>query len=154
MNNVNFYLQWYHGIWAVKKIIYHARVMSGKLIVENINFETTKLYIVDPLCGKFIWAVVSLHRGPVIRHVDVMAWKCFLHYWPFVRGIHWAPVDESICHRWILPKNGQWCRALKFTLLSSSKSCWTNNWVTSRLLLDSPHKPVMWSSDIFCAVSF
>ena len=24
---------------------------------------------------------------------DVMTWKCFLHYWPFVRGIH----------QWILP---------------------------------------------------
>ena len=28
-------------------------------------------------------------------HDDVMAWKRFLHYWPFVRGIHWWPTDSS-----------------------------------------------------------
>ena len=22
------------------------------------------------------------------------SWKCFPHYWPFVRGIHWWPVDS------------------------------------------------------------
>ena len=27
-----------------------------------------------------------------ITHDKVMTWKCFLHYWPFVRGIHWSPV--------------------------------------------------------------
>ena len=25
---------------------------------------------------------------------NFMSWKCFLHYWPFVRGIHWSPVDS------------------------------------------------------------
>ena len=24
---------------------------------------------------------------------DVMTWKCFLHYWPFVRGNHRSPMD-------------------------------------------------------------
>ena len=27
-------------------------------------------------------------------HYDVMTWKRFLHYWPFVRGIHRWPVDS------------------------------------------------------------
>ena len=27
-------------------------------------------------------------------HYDVMTWKQFLHYWPFVRGIHWSRVDS------------------------------------------------------------
>ena len=29
-----------------------------------------------------------------VTHHDVMAWKCFPHYWPFVRGIHRSPVDS------------------------------------------------------------
>ena len=27
-------------------------------------------------------------------HDDVMTWKPFLHNWPFVRVIHWSPVDS------------------------------------------------------------
>ena len=30
-------------------------------------------------------------------HDDVMKWKHFLHYWPFVRGIHRSPVNSLIC---------------------------------------------------------
>ena len=28
---------------------------------------------------------------------DVVAWKYFPHYWPFVRGIHWSP--QGSCHK-------------------------------------------------------
>ena len=27
-------------------------------------------------------------------HGEFMTWKCFLHYWPFVKGIHQSPVDS------------------------------------------------------------
>ena len=27
-------------------------------------------------------------------HDDVIKWKHFPHYWPFVRGIHWSPVNS------------------------------------------------------------
>ena len=33
------------------------------------------------------------------RHHDVMPWKCFLHYWSFVRGIHWSPADSPYNRR-------------------------------------------------------
>ena len=29
-----------------------------------------------------------------LLHYGIMAWKHFPHYWPFVRGIHWWPVDS------------------------------------------------------------
>ena len=31
-----------------------------------------------------------LHFGDTVQnyHDDVVTWKLFLHYWPFVRGIH------------------------------------------------------------------
>ena len=40
-------------------------------------------------------------------HDDFIKWKHFPHYWPFVRGIHWWPVDS--------PHKGQWRGALMFT---------------------------------------
>ena len=37
-------------------------------------------------------------------HDDIIKWKHFPHYWPFVKGIHWSMVDS--------PHKSQWCRAL------------------------------------------
>ena len=42
-------------------------------------------------------------------HDDVINWKHFPRYWPFVRGIHRSPVNS--------PHKGQWRGALMFTLI-------------------------------------
>ena len=49
-------------------------------------------------------------------HDDVIKWKHFPRYWPFVRGIHRWPVNS--------PHKGQWCEALVFPLICA----WTNSW--------------------------
>ena len=54
-------------------------------------------------------------------HDDVIKWKHFLRYWPFVRGIHWPPVNS--------PRKGQWRGALMFSLICAlnkrlSKQSW------------------------------
>ena len=55
------------------------------------------------------------------RHpYDVIKWKHFLHYWYFVRGIHWSPVNSL--HK------GQWRGALIFSLIYAL----INGWVNSR----------------------
>ena len=54
------------------------------------------------------------------QHDDVIKWKHFPHYWPFVRGIHQWPMNS--------PDKGQWQRALMFSLIC----VWTNRWVNSR----------------------
>ena len=46
--------------------------------------------------------------------------ETFPPYWPFVRGIHWSPVDS--------PHTGQWRGALMFSLMQT----WTNLWVNNR----------------------
>ena len=51
-----------------------------------------------------------------LRHDDVIKWKHFPRYWPFVRGIHRWPVNSS--HK------GQWRRALIFLW---SANGWVNN---------------------------
>ena len=42
-------------------------------------------------------------------HNDVIKWKHFPRYWPFVQGIHRSPVNS--------PHKGQWRGALMFTLI-------------------------------------
>ena len=60
---------------------------------------------------------------------DVMTWKCFPHYWSFVRRIHQKenlPVTGGFT-------KGQLCKVLMFSLLLASTSCWTNSWFFSYL---------------------
>ena len=58
---------------------------------------------------------------------DVIKWKHFPSYWPFVWGIHRWPVNS--------PHKGQWRGALVFSLISS----WTNGWVNNRDAGDVRH---------------
>ena len=51
-------------------------------------------------------------------HDDVIKWKHFSRYWPFVRGIHRSPVNST--HK------GQWRGALMFTLISARINGWVN----------------------------
>ena len=56
-----------------------------------------------------------------VRHQDdVIKWKHFPHYWPFVRGIHRSPVNS--------PHKGQWRGALMSSLICD----WINSWVNNR----------------------
>ena len=55
-----------------------------------------------------------------IQHDDVIKWKHFPRYWPFVLGIHRSPVNPS--HK------GQWRGALMFFLIY----VWTNDWINNR----------------------
>ena len=56
-----------------------------------------------------LWqAIGCLLFGRKLWHDDIIKWKIFLHYWPFVRGIHRSPVDS--------PHKGQWRGAFAFFL--------------------------------------
>ena len=50
---------------------------------------------------------------PISGHDDVIKWKHFLHYWPFVRGTPWWLVDS--------PHKGQWHGTLMFSLICAWK---------------------------------
>ena len=56
--------------------------------------------------------------------INITWWRhqmeTFPRYWPFVRGIHWSPVNS--------PHKGQWRRTLMFSLIYPW-TCWTNNWI-------------------------
>ena len=51
---------------------------------------------------------------------DVIKWKHFPRYWPFVQGIHRSPVNS--------PYRGQCRGALMFSLICA----WINGWVNNR----------------------
>ena len=55
-----------------------------------------------------------------VTHDDVIKWKHFQRYWPFVRGIRRSPVNS--------PHKGQWRGALMFSLIW----VWINGWVNNR----------------------
>ena len=52
-------------------------------------------------------------------HGDVIKWKHFPLYWPFVRGIHRSPVNS--------PHEGQWRVSLMFSLICARINGWVNN---------------------------
>ena len=54
------------------------------------------------------------------QHDDVIKWKHFPRYWPFVRGIHRSPLNS--------PHKGQWHGALMVSLIC----VWINDWVNNR----------------------
>ena len=56
-----------------------------------------------------------LQSSACVQHDDVIKWKHFPRYWPFVWGIHRSPVNS--------PHKGQWRGALIFSLING----WANN---------------------------
>ena len=74
--------------------------------------------------GAFVRRVNILTLRPLAKgrgnHDDVIKWKHFPRYWPFVTGIHRSTVDSH--HK------GQWRGALMFYFICA----WTNGWENNR----------------------
>ena len=112
----------------------HPKLPTTRLLVELLVQSDKKK---RTACALFIlckgihqFPVDSLHKGPVVQklfqchlvsmHDDVIKWKHFPRYWPFVRGIHRSPVNS--------PHKGQWCGDLMFRLFCA----WINGWANNR----------------------
>ena len=74
-------------------------------------------------------SLVSVSETTIVVsvHDDVIKWKHFPRYWPFVRGIHRSPVN--------FPHKGHWRGALMFSLICT----WINGWVNNRKAGDLRH---------------
>ena len=79
------------------------------------------------------YAIVALKK--ICHHDDVIKWKHFPRYWPFVRGIHRSPVNS--------PHKGQWRGALMFTLICARINSWVNNCKADDLRRYSVHCDVI-----------
>ena len=76
----------------------------------------------------------SWREGQFRVHNDVIKWKQFPRYWPFVREIHRSPVDS--------PHRGQWRGTLMFSLISAWTKGWANNRVAGDLIRHWTHYDV------------
>ena len=98
--------------------------------VKRTNQRYNVTYPIERNGHQFLVVIVHLPWCPshcrlaittkVVLHDDVMKWKHFPRYWPFVRGIHRSPVNS--------PHKGQWRGALMFSLIC----VWINGWVNNR----------------------
>ena len=89
-------------------------------------------------CNFATWAWQTWYLGMlafVAYHDDVIKWKHFLRYWPFVRGNHRSPVNS--------PHKGQWRVALMFTLICARINGWVNNRDVGDLRLYRAHYDVI-----------
>ena len=101
-------------IKCVMKLLIHSfyTVTVWEWISNSITLYWTCDYL--SILGFFNEVLVAL------IHVDVIKWKHFPRYWPFVRGIHRSPVNS--------PHKGQWRGASVLSLICA----WTNGWVNNR----------------------
>ena len=71
--------------------------------------------------------------GKTSYHDDVIKWKHFPRYWPFVRGIHRSPVNS--------PHKVQWRGALMFSLICVG----IIGWISNREVIWDATAPIMTS---------
>ena len=79
--------------------------------------------IVAKRINKFSWNFhdkSDVRHETILKHDDVIKWKHFPCYWPFVRGIHWSLVNS--------PHKGQWRGALMFSFIC----VWINDLANNR----------------------
>ena len=100
-------------------------VSVSECFIVTDSEERTRFLKIQQLwnSGRFLFSVTHSQQPSdscIEKHDDVIKWKHFPRYWPFVRGIHRSPVNS--------PYKGQWCGALTFSLIC----VWINGWVNHR----------------------
>ena len=108
--------------------LYHFRVLRWYMYLKSFLVENKENFILLSQWRGCWWPGdarifdISNHGVDLVphNHDNVIKWKHFPHYWPFVRGIHRWPVNS--------PHKGQWRGALMFSLICA----WINSWVNNR----------------------
>ena len=124
-----------HGVRTYRQTSYTIRTKVGNKIVVHSDVVGAASYyyllyfdFLVQYCGNSSASrtgVTADLRWIIHVHDDVIKWKHFPHYWPFVRGIHPSPVNS--------PHKGQWRGALMFSLICA----WISGWVNNRQAGDS-----------------
>ena len=97
--------------WKIRFLYNVEKVKSSQIFELVCAFET------PPAFNHIIEVALRSHH--TLKHDDVIKWKYFPRYWPFVWGIHRSPVNS--------PHKGQWRGALMFSLIG----VWINGWVNN-----------------------
>ena len=94
----------------------HEYISTGTIIFHEINPLTNRDKSIGPHILFYESSTVLLDTQFTGGHDDVIKWKHFPRYWPFVQ----SPVNSS--------RKGQWRGALVFSLICA----WTNSWANNR----------------------
>ena len=143
--------------WQIKARVYTSKNIQTHIFTEEPFFRLDYLFILicswlwaawnNHICAAIVVDIgfnmnsTSMNKEPltaksffskgdsiiISTHDDVIKWKHFPRYWPFVRGIHRSPVNS--------PHKGQWRGALMFSLICA----WINGWVNNRKAGDLRH---------------
>ena len=124
---LNLNLNWH--LWHSPESNFTANAQANILYNEFANHT----FKVSATCSRGQWDWLLFHwpleHVAVIlklllinpsHHDDVIKWKHFPRYWPFVRGIYRSPGNS--------PHKGQWHVALMFSLICA----WINGWENNR----------------------
>ena len=126
-HGINRSIQWRHmsvmGSWITGQSNVCSTVFSSWHQRNHESFALLALCERNPtVTGGFLtkrhWCGKRFHDIG-LSHDDVIKWKHFPRYCPFVRGIHRSPVHS--------PHKGQWRGALMFTLICARINGWVNN---------------------------
>ena len=103
-------------------------------LVACIPDHTANSFVPICMCVSVSGWLADIH----LWHDDVRRWRHFPRYWPFVRGVHWSPVNSR--------HEGRWCGALMFSLVCA----WVGGWVDNeRLVAWGAITPIMASLQWF-----
>ena len=112
------------GIFSIQDIFHIAKIpvrfyepllyLTGVPATDLRRRLSNMNVIFNSSCGRLT------DPGRTVYHDDVIKWRHFPRYWPFVRGNHRSPVNS--------PHKGQWRGALVFSLIC----VWINGWVNNR----------------------
>ena len=118
----------YHHFWKYMVNTKNYRKKTGPVPVFYpwLYNKSSRCYICNILtsflirCGRG-WKPpfhTHVHDQNLYQHDDVIKWKDFPWYWPFVRGIHRSTVNS--------PYKGQWRGSLMFSLMCARTHDWAN----------------------------
>ena len=131
---------WPKRLWIICIIIVIIIIHPNRLLLFSYSYkqiwETFKTFSqyfnLDTNWPTELWISIIRHTSHIsndknrsnvdsklTKHDDVIKWKHFPRYWPFVRGIHRSPVNS--------PHKGQWRGALIFSLIC----VWINGWINN-----------------------
>ena len=107
-------------------------------IICSASKEIFKKNAPGTTSAKRVWLQSNLH----VLHDDVIKWKHFPRYWPFVRGIHRSPVNS--------PHKGQWRGDVFFDLPLNKRlrKQWCGWW------FETPSRPVWRHCNVDCGPAF
>ena len=117
-------IEWRHmSFWE-------SRFADHSIVVQSLTRPTTTWRIIKALS-----TLLTLCAENPMIHDDVIKWKHFPRYWPFVWGIHRS--------RWIPRTKGQWCGDFMFSLISAWINGWVNNCEAGDLRRNRAHYDVI-----------